>query len=521
MKQILISLLALITIYPTYAQSPIVGSMNGSFAVNEMGAATYTIPIEVPQGINEMQPNIALTYNSQSGNGVCGMGFSIAGLSSIVRVPRNVYYDGTAKGIKYDATDAYALDGKRLLLISGTEGKDGAKYGLEGDMQTEITLHGSGTAQWWEIASGGMTMKLGSTEEGRFLANSCVVIWNVDYVIDIKGNIIEYTYSKNVSNNPKIKKLSYPYLTAIQYGGNSLQQLGNIHKVQFEYEDRTDKLSTIIAGRKDLISYRLKTITSSTNSTGYRKYNLNYTVVNGLSKLASVKEQSSNNEYLPTTSFSWNNDQNINTTNISFSNACSKSVDEQYFMADDITGDGKSNLLAISNESSDKQTIYVYDVKSGYTSLLYTTDIPRSGTFNKGVVTTTSPSAYTFADVTGDGINNIVVPTVASVTGLFPISSNQVLPVTMAYSSINFIVCSRLLSQNYTITASLNKQKTAPIYALGDFFGKGISSIVYIETTAINGKYHIGYNTPKTKKNRQELRCCFYSTSAKNILFRL
>ena len=127
------------------AQSVEVGSMNGSFAVNEMGAATYTIPIDVPQGISGMRPNIALTYNSQSGNGVCGMGFSIAGLSSITRVPRSVYYDGVAKGIKYDATDAYALDGKRLLLISGTEGKDGAKYGLEGDMQTEIILHGSGT----------------------------------------------------------------------------------------------------------------------------------------------------------------------------------------------------------------------------------------------------------------------------------------------------------------------------------------------------------------------------------------
>lgn len=500
MKIFALALALCFPLYCTFAQSVAVGSMGGSFAVNEMGAATYTIPIDVPQGINGMQPNVALTYNSQSGNGVCGLGFSITGLSTITRIPRTIYYDGTAKGIKYDATDAYALNGQRLLFVSGTEGKDGAKYGLEGDMQTEVILHGSGTNQWWEVKSSGVTTKYGSTAEGKFLANSCATIWYIDYVTDLNGNVIEYTYSTKVSNNPKTKsKLPYPYLTAIQYGGNSLQQLSNIHKVQFEYESRADKLSTIIYERNGFILYRLKTITSSTNSIVYRKYNLNYTVVNGLSKLASVKEQGSNNEYLPTTSFSWNNNQSITTTNISFSSACSKSVDEQYFMADDVTGDGKANLLAISNESSDKQTIYVYDVKNGCTSLLYKTDIPRSGTFNKGVVTMTSPSAYNFADITGDGINNIVVPTVTSETALIPISSSQLLPITMAYSSINFIVCSKSTNQNYTITAKLNKQKTAPIYTMGDFFGKGISSIVYIETTAINGKYHIGYNTPKTK----------------------
>lgn len=139
----LIVVIALLHTLFSSGQEVAVGSIGGTFAVSEMGAATYTIPIECPQGVNGMTPDVALTYNSQAGNGVCGLGFSISGLSVITRVPRTVYYDGTAKGIQYDSTDAYAIDGKRLILVSGTDGKDGAKYGLEDDQLTEVTYHDS------------------------------------------------------------------------------------------------------------------------------------------------------------------------------------------------------------------------------------------------------------------------------------------------------------------------------------------------------------------------------------------
>ena len=65
MKTVATILLLFVITLSALAQSVAVGSMNGSFAVNEMGAATYTIPIDIPQGINGLRPNIALTYNSQ------------------------------------------------------------------------------------------------------------------------------------------------------------------------------------------------------------------------------------------------------------------------------------------------------------------------------------------------------------------------------------------------------------------------------------------------------------------------
>lgn len=86
-----------------------VGSIKGSFAVSETGASIYALPISVPQGINGLQPDITLAYNSQAGNGIAGVGFNIFGISAISRVPKTIYHDGCASGIKYSANDAFSM----------------------------------------------------------------------------------------------------------------------------------------------------------------------------------------------------------------------------------------------------------------------------------------------------------------------------------------------------------------------------------------------------------------------------
>jgi hypothetical protein len=59
------------------ASGPAVGATAGDFEVGPDGSANYTIPIAVAPGGAGMQPELAFTYNSGSGNGYMGMGWDV------------------------------------------------------------------------------------------------------------------------------------------------------------------------------------------------------------------------------------------------------------------------------------------------------------------------------------------------------------------------------------------------------------------------------------------------------------
>ena len=125
---------ALVPFHQSNADTPFNGVLQGQFAVSPTGAATYTVPIEVPPGINGLQPELALVYNSQAGNGILGVGWQLSGLSAITRCPKTYAQDGVKEGIKLDITDRYCLDGQRLVPVDGNYanyGKDGKEYRTE------------------------------------------------------------------------------------------------------------------------------------------------------------------------------------------------------------------------------------------------------------------------------------------------------------------------------------------------------------------------------------------------------
>src|SRR5712691_8537847 len=72
-----------------------------------MGSYSHVIPIEVP-AFHGLEPKLALTYSSMGGNGFAGVGWSLAGIST-------VEWGRTGETQWGGAPDKYFLDGQELV----------------------------------------------------------------------------------------------------------------------------------------------------------------------------------------------------------------------------------------------------------------------------------------------------------------------------------------------------------------------------------------------------------------------
>jgi hypothetical protein len=97
-----------------------VGEIPFSSNVSPTGSVTVSVPVDVYSGIRGMQPQIAITYSHNAGNSALGAGWNLSGIPAITRANRSIYYDGATQGIALNKTDAFFLDGVRLLKISET-----------------------------------------------------------------------------------------------------------------------------------------------------------------------------------------------------------------------------------------------------------------------------------------------------------------------------------------------------------------------------------------------------------------
>ena len=90
---------------PKPDEKVVVGAIGGTVDVTALGGASYTIPIQIPEGMGGIQPNLSIVYNSQSGNGLLGWGWTLGGLSAITRVGQTDYHDGRVTGVALDYHD--------------------------------------------------------------------------------------------------------------------------------------------------------------------------------------------------------------------------------------------------------------------------------------------------------------------------------------------------------------------------------------------------------------------------------
>lgn len=284
-------------------------AIQGSFAVSPSGAATYTIPVQVPPGVAGIEPNLTLVYNSQGGNGLLGVGWSMAGLSNITRCPQTRIQDSAITGVNFSSTDRFCLDGQRLMLVSGTYGAAGSTYQTEIESFSRVTavgaVAGGGPASFLVQTKAGLTMEYGNTPDSQVQVpgKSPLVVrtWALNKVADKKANAMTITYWKdspggvfNGSFGPQ----------NIFYSMNTATGLGYSSYVSFVYDGtRSDVSSGYQAGFPFASKARLTNIKTNISGQDVLDYRLSYVQSpgTGRSRLSSITLCTRAGECLPAT----------------------------------------------------------------------------------------------------------------------------------------------------------------------------------------------------------------------------
>ncbi len=168
-----------------------------------------------PPGLMGMGPSLSLSYSSRGGRGLLGMGWNVAGfgISRITRCQKTIAEDGDAAPVTFfDTTDAFCLDGQRLLPTGAVAGSGKTIYQPEHDPFTRVLFDPSGQlGRGFEVdLRDGKLLKYGTTTASQQIGTlyiytagpkgipiqrpSFPYAWGLDTVTDPSGNQMTISY---------------------------------------------------------------------------------------------------------------------------------------------------------------------------------------------------------------------------------------------------------------------------------------------------------------------------------------
>ncbi|MBQ2488977.1 MAG: hypothetical protein II525_04100, partial [Bacteroidales bacterium] len=178
-------------------------------AANSQGTANLSYPITVPAGRNGLQPNLSVSYSSEAGNGLLGMGWDMQlpaiTVDSKWGVPR---YDSLRE------TECYSYNGQELLpsphYLAQWENRNlnanstkVFRPRTEGSFE-KIERHGNSPKRYfWVVTDKGGTKYYYGTYDGSTVATSVLLKdgsgnighWPLCRVEDLDGNFMTYHYT--------------------------------------------------------------------------------------------------------------------------------------------------------------------------------------------------------------------------------------------------------------------------------------------------------------------------------------
>ncbi|MFT3740236.1 MAG: RHS repeat-associated core domain-containing protein [Breznakibacter sp.] len=240
----------------TIDQSKGVGEIPIIPGISPTGSSTYQVPVNVYPGPNGIQPQLALVYNSNGGNGTLGMGWGLSGISKITRINKSVYYDGKPDGVNRTSDDAFALDGMRLIKTSST-GNTINYESEQGQIKAIAYLAGSIVSYFRVLYPNGSKGIYGHTDN----TDSQDLEYPLMEMTDLQGNMVNYSYSWFYRN----------YVSRITYGDNGGAS------VVFEYDTTRPDPFTIYQGGLQLYeNRRLIKIHCKYGNSVLRTYEISY-----------------------------------------------------------------------------------------------------------------------------------------------------------------------------------------------------------------------------------------------------
>ncbi len=205
---------------------------------NADGSFSHSIPIAVPKGRAGVEPSLSLEYNSRSGNGDLGVGWSMAGLDKISRVrgpngENPTYQWSSSNGMI--TQDAFFYKGQRMIRVGAGE------YRLRNEHYDQIqqvctggyVLNGKAQCFWKVTSPDGWVREYGRTRDSSFIpaGGSSPHEYALNQVSDPNGNFytVTYIYDETTGeHHPSVIKYTRHSNTSVH------------HEVRFNWEDRPD-----------------------------------------------------------------------------------------------------------------------------------------------------------------------------------------------------------------------------------------------------------------------------------------
>ena len=358
----------------------------GQFQVTDSGAASYTIPLYTAPAAGNLDVKLALQYNSQSGNGVFGVGWSLTGVSIITRCPKTIAEEGVRQGVKNDSSDIFCLDGQKLRAVVGTYGAAGSEYRTAIDSYSKIVANGqqgTGPLSFTVYTKSGSIMEFGATDLSRLQhpLTGTARVWMVSQIRDrfhgpTSYTAIDFTYSKDTT-------LGEQLLREVRYN-NGLLRLNYLARPAndpiIKYDDGMQLGSTNSRVSKIEV-FDEPVVSGARQLRAFKEYLMDYSQSNSTrrSLLSSVQECASSGACLPAVAISY------------------QSTGVLGFAAGDAVGGG-NNILVVDTNGKGKQEVIpndpikLFNLSSGF-----------SGVSTGGIVFNPAPNSSVVAfDIDGD-----------------------------------------------------------------------------------------------------------------------